>query len=71
MNAFNYPENNITESNYNDVLTHLNQTSPDIIQGLQLETCDLQALLSQVSMELIDYVYQTSISFKSLRNSWT
>lgn len=49
MNAFNYPENNITDSNYNEVLTHLNQTHPDIIQGLQLQTCDLQFFLSQVS----------------------
>lgn len=49
MNAFNYPENNITESNYNEVLTHLNQTNPDIIQELQLQTCDMQVLLSQVS----------------------
>ncbi|KAF3707643.1 Sodium-dependent neutral amino acid transporter B(0)AT1 [Channa argus] len=47
MNAFGYPENNITESNYNDVLTHLNNTNPDIIQGLQLQTCDMQFFLSQ------------------------
>uniref|UniRef100_A0A8C7YT12 Transporter n=1 Tax=Oryzias sinensis TaxID=183150 RepID=A0A8C7YT12_9TELE len=47
MNTFNYPEDNITESNYNEVLTHLNQTSPDIIQGLNLQTCDLQFFLSQ------------------------
>ena len=49
MNAFNYPENNITESNYDEVLAHLNHTNPEIIQGLHLETCDLQAFLSQVS----------------------
>lgn len=49
MNAFHYPENNITESNYDEVLNHLNQTSPDIIQELNLEICDLQAFLSQVS----------------------
>uniref|UniRef100_G3NXK0 Transporter n=1 Tax=Gasterosteus aculeatus aculeatus TaxID=481459 RepID=G3NXK0_GASAC len=47
MNAFNYAENNITESNYDVVLSHLNQTNPDIIQRLQLQTCDLQAFLSQ------------------------
>ncbi|KAK5855341.1 hypothetical protein PBY51_005446 [Eleginops maclovinus] len=47
MNAFNYPENNITEGNYDQVLSHLNQTNPDIIQGLQLLTCDMQTFLSQ------------------------
>uniref|UniRef100_A0A8C9Y4E4 Transporter n=1 Tax=Sander lucioperca TaxID=283035 RepID=A0A8C9Y4E4_SANLU len=47
INAYNYPENSITESNYNEVLIYLNQTTPDIIQGLQLQTCDLQAYLSQ------------------------
>lgn len=52
MNAFNYPENNITENNYHDVLAHLNQTSPDIIQGLNLQTCDMQFFLSQVSSVL-------------------
>lgn len=49
MNAFNYPENNITQSNYDQVLTHLNQTNSDIIQGLNLRTCDIQFFLSQVS----------------------
>uniref|UniRef100_A0A8P4K302 Transporter n=1 Tax=Dicentrarchus labrax TaxID=13489 RepID=A0A8P4K302_DICLA len=47
MNAFDYPENNITDSNYNEVLAHLNQTNPEIIQGLELQTCDLQSFLSQ------------------------
>ncbi|TNN86074.1 Sodium-dependent neutral amino acid transporter B(0)AT1 [Liparis tanakae] len=47
MNTFNYPENIITENNYNEVLSNLNQTHPDIIQGLQLQTCDLQVFLSQ------------------------
>lgn len=52
MNAFNYPEDSITESNYNEVLTHLNQTNPAIIQGLQLEACDMQVFLKQVSRYL-------------------
>ncbi|TNN86072.1 Sodium-dependent neutral amino acid transporter B(0)AT1 [Liparis tanakae] len=47
MNTFNYPENIITENNYNEFLSNLNQTHPDIIQGLQLQTCDLQVFLSQ------------------------
>uniref|UniRef100_A0A3Q0SI78 Transporter n=1 Tax=Amphilophus citrinellus TaxID=61819 RepID=A0A3Q0SI78_AMPCI len=47
INAFDYPENSITTSNYDEVLTHLNQTNPDIIQELSLVTCDMQSLLSQ------------------------
>ncbi|XP_069032841.1 sodium-dependent neutral amino acid transporter B(0)AT1-like [Embiotoca jacksoni] len=47
MNAFNYPENSITDSNYNDLLTQFNQTRPEVIQGLDLQTCDLQTFLSQ------------------------
>lgn len=49
MNAFDYAENNITDSNYNDVLAHLNHTNPNIIEGLNLETCDMNKFLSQVS----------------------
>ena len=55
MNAFNYPENNITEGNYDQVLSQFNQTNPDIIQGLQLQTCDMQTFLSQVS-RYIEYL---------------
>ncbi|KAA8586184.1 hypothetical protein FQN60_007753 [Etheostoma spectabile] len=47
INAYNYPENSITESNYNEVLIYLNQTTPDILQGLQLQICDIQTFLSQ------------------------
>ncbi|GLD57932.1 sodium-dependent neutral amino acid transporter B(0)AT1-like protein [Lates japonicus] len=47
MNEFNYPENTITESNYDQILVQLNQTSPHIIQGLDLQTCDMQFFLSQ------------------------
>ncbi|XP_048059377.1 sodium-dependent neutral amino acid transporter B(0)AT1-like [Megalobrama amblycephala] len=47
LNAFELPEGNITESNYDSVLQHLNSTSPAVIQELQLKTCDLQTLLSQ------------------------
>ncbi|ROK64944.1 Sodium-dependent neutral amino acid transporter B(0)AT1 [Anabarilius grahami] len=47
LNAFDLPEGNITESNYDSVLQNLNSTSPAVIQELQLKTCDLQTLLSQ------------------------
>ncbi|XP_030202859.1 sodium-dependent neutral amino acid transporter B(0)AT1 [Gadus morhua] len=46
-NAFNYPENSITDTNYKEVLDHLNITNPSIIQGLPLQICDLQRLLSE------------------------
>lgn len=48
MNAFNYPEGTITESNYKDVLDSLNHTSPGIIQGLAIENCNMHDFLSQV-----------------------
>ncbi|KAG5843088.1 hypothetical protein ANANG_G00184770 [Anguilla anguilla] len=38
---------NITESNYAEVLQSLNSTSPEIIQGLSLKTCDLNTFLSE------------------------
>ncbi|XP_008285831.1 sodium-dependent neutral amino acid transporter B(0)AT1-like [Stegastes partitus] len=47
LNAFNYPENSITDSNYNEALIHLNQTNPGIIQGLDLQECNIQTFLSQ------------------------
>ncbi|KAB5515559.1 hypothetical protein PHYPO_G00249250 [Pangasianodon hypophthalmus] len=47
LNAFDLPEGNITESNYNEVLQVLNSTSPSIIQELDLKTCDIQTFLSQ------------------------
>ncbi|CAL8294618.1 unnamed protein product [Merluccius merluccius] len=46
-NAFHYPENSITDANYDDVLKLLNSTNPTIIEGLPLQTCDLHAYLSQ------------------------
>uniref|UniRef100_A0A671RLL8 Transporter n=1 Tax=Sinocyclocheilus anshuiensis TaxID=1608454 RepID=A0A671RLL8_9TELE len=47
MNAFDLPEGNITESNYDSFLQHLNSTAPAIFQELQLKTCDMQTLLSE------------------------
>lgn len=49
MNAFDRPENSITQSNYDEVLQQLNTMSPDIIQGLSLQHCDLKFFLSQVA----------------------
>ncbi|XP_064838899.1 sodium-dependent neutral amino acid transporter B(0)AT1-like [Oncorhynchus masou masou] len=47
VNAFDLPEHYFTVNNYEEVLQHFNSTSPDIIQGLNLKTCDLQQFLSQ------------------------
>ncbi|KAI1902530.1 hypothetical protein AGOR_G00045700 [Albula goreensis] len=47
MNAFDLPEGNITESNYEQVLHNLNSTSPEAIQGLHLRPCDLNTFLSE------------------------
>lgn len=46
-NAFNYPENSITETNYKDMLGFLNSSSPGVVEGLSLQICDLQTFLSQ------------------------
>ncbi|XP_051927936.1 sodium-dependent neutral amino acid transporter B(0)AT1-like [Hippocampus zosterae] len=47
MNAFELPEGNITESNYDDMLLYLNQTSPGVVGDLQIQRCDMQFFLSQ------------------------
>ncbi|KAK6327980.1 hypothetical protein J4Q44_G00036260 [Coregonus suidteri] len=47
LNAFDLPEDHFTVNNYEEVLQGLNSTSPDIIHGLNLKTCDLQQFLSQ------------------------
>ncbi|KTF89337.1 hypothetical protein cypCar_00043507 [Cyprinus carpio] len=47
MNTFDLPEGNITESNYDGFLQHLNSTVPAVFQDLQLKTCDIQTLLSE------------------------
>nr|XP_055023034.1 solute carrier family 6 member 19a, tandem duplicate 1 isoform X2 [Misgurnus anguillicaudatus] len=47
LNAFDLPEGHITERNYAQVLQNLNMTSPDLIQELNMKTCDMQTLLSE------------------------
>ncbi|XP_066523847.1 sodium-dependent neutral amino acid transporter B(0)AT1 [Hoplias malabaricus] len=47
LNAFDLPEGNITESNYEEIFKSLNSSSPEIIQKLDLKSCDMQVLLSQ------------------------
>ncbi|XP_062385551.1 sodium-dependent neutral amino acid transporter B(0)AT1-like [Sardina pilchardus] len=47
MNTFDLAEGSVNETNYEAELQRLNGTSPDIIQGLQLRTCDIQTFLSE------------------------
>ncbi|XP_042278749.1 solute carrier family 6 member 19b [Thunnus maccoyii] len=47
LNVFDLAEDNITDSNYNQVLQHLNETYPDVIQKMDLKTCDLNTFLSE------------------------
>ncbi|XP_073534508.1 sodium-dependent neutral amino acid transporter B(0)AT1 isoform X1 [Phyllobates terribilis] len=46
-NTFDWPEGNITQDNYNDMLLYFNQTDPTVLASLQLPTCDLDKLLSE------------------------
>ncbi|KAM4027675.1 sodium-dependent neutral amino acid transporter B(0)AT1 isoform 2-T2 [Anomaloglossus baeobatrachus] len=46
-NTFDWPEGNITQDNYKDMLTYFNQTDPTVIASLDLPTCDLDKLLSE------------------------
>ncbi|XP_077446267.1 sodium-dependent neutral amino acid transporter B(0)AT1-like [Stigmatopora argus] len=46
-NAFDLAEENITESNYNDMLLFLNQSNPNVVKDLQIQHCDMQFFLSQ------------------------
>lgn len=50
LNAFNKAEGSITESNYDEMLQHLNSTASgsEVIQGLGLSSCNLQTFLSEV-----------------------
>ena len=49
VNAFDLPEENITTGNYEAEFKHLNSSYPDIVLGLDIKTCDMKKLLSEVS----------------------
>ncbi|KAM9352912.1 LOW QUALITY PROTEIN: solute carrier family 6 member 19b [Symphorus nematophorus] len=40
-NVFELAEGNITDNNYNQVVQHFNETHPEVIQELDLKTCNL------------------------------
>ena len=50
LNAFDLPEDSITTSNYEAAFNHLNSSSHDIVLGLDIKTCDMQRLLSEVTI---------------------
>lgn len=52
-NYFNYPEDSVTQSNYEDVLANINRTTPAVLSQLDLTNCDLETFLSQVSLECV------------------
>uniref|UniRef100_UPI0037E9B855 sodium-dependent neutral amino acid transporter B(0)AT1-like n=1 Tax=Semicossyphus pulcher TaxID=241346 RepID=UPI0037E9B855 len=47
LNAFDLPEDSITTSNYEAAYNHLNSSSPDIVLGLDIKSCDMQRLLNE------------------------
>ncbi|XP_069586540.1 sodium-dependent neutral amino acid transporter B(0)AT1 isoform X2 [Ranitomeya imitator] len=46
-NTFDWPEGNITQDNYNDMLSYFNQTDSTLLASLELPRCDLDKLLSE------------------------
>ncbi|XP_008293054.1 solute carrier family 6 member 19b [Stegastes partitus] len=46
LNAFDLTEDSITDSNYDKMVQSLNETYPDVIQGMDLKTCDMETFLS-------------------------
>ncbi len=67
LNALDPPEDSITATNYEEAFIHLNNSSPDIIRGLDIKVCDMQELLSEVNMYINDYLsdLQVNIVFQS------
>ncbi|XP_036000831.1 sodium-dependent neutral amino acid transporter B(0)AT1-like isoform X2 [Fundulus heteroclitus] len=47
LNSFNLPESSINTTNYDAAFNHLNSSHPDVILGLDLQTCDMQKFLSE------------------------
>lgn len=53
LNVFDLAEGSITDSNYNQVLQHMNETYPEVIQELDLKTCNLNTFLGEVRFHLL------------------
>lgn len=52
LNTFELPEDNITVSNYEAAFNHLNSSYPETVLGLDIKTCDMQTLLSEVTTSM-------------------
>lgn len=50
INGFNLPEDSITPSTFDSALQHLNSSDPEAVLALDLKSCDLQKLLSEVKV---------------------
>lgn len=59
---FELADGDITDSNYNQVFQHLNETYPDLIQKLDLKTCNLNAFLSEVGFKSLSKMRSTYLS---------
>ncbi|XP_063778731.1 sodium-dependent neutral amino acid transporter B(0)AT1 [Pseudophryne corroboree] len=46
-NTFDWPEGNITQENYDDMVSYFNQTQQSVFETLSLPKCDLDTILSQ------------------------
>ena len=49
-NAFDLPEGSITASNYEAALIYYSTSDPNTVLGLDLKICDMQKLLSEVTV---------------------
>lgn len=49
-NTFDLPEDSITAGNYKAAFNQLNSSYPNIVPGLDIKTCDMQKLLSEVTV---------------------
>uniref|UniRef100_A0A6Q2XGI2 Transporter n=1 Tax=Esox lucius TaxID=8010 RepID=A0A6Q2XGI2_ESOLU len=73
LNAFNLPEGNITENNYEQSLQNLNGTFPEIINGLNLKTCDFTkcAITGVEGTGLAFIVFTEAISKMPISPIWS
>lgn len=62
LNAFDLTEGAVTESNYDEILQKLNSTisGSQVIQGLDLSTCNLRTFLSDVGLFLEAFFYSVN-----------
>lgn len=52
MNAFDLPEGNVTQDNFEQMQQLCNMTDPATFASLKFETCDLETFLNDVSLTL-------------------